>query len=153
MDSTQSTTPPDSTQVATALDSKSDDHYLKIWEVEQAHERHRWTITTFFVGLSFGAASFSFQSTLEPTSAIALRVGAVAIWWFACIFFTRFSIASEVLRTYLHHLEDEGKTTFRIQSTYWQALRKRLITKVSALQILVAVGVVYTGALLYISLA
>jgi hypothetical protein len=43
-------------------DSKGDDHYLRIWEVEQGHERHRWTITTFFIGLSFGAAALAWVS-------------------------------------------------------------------------------------------
>jgi hypothetical protein len=73
------------------------------------------------------------------------------MWCFACIFFKRFTVASEVLRGYLEKMESDGVTTFSLESEYYAALKSHPITRVTAFQILVAVGVVYAAALAWVS--
>ena len=133
------------------VSSSGDDQYLKIWEVEQRHEDHRWTITTFFFGISFGAASFSFQNDLSQSSVEALRIGAVLIYCFGFFFFRRLTVATRVLRDYLHEMEGAGETKLSIQSQYHAARSRNRLAKVSTGHILFGVGVLYAGALAFIS--
>lgn len=65
--------------------------------------------------------------------------------------FLLFNIATEVLRGYLEKMESEGATTFSLESEDYAALKSHPITRITALQILVAVGVVYAVALAWIS--
>lgn len=44
-----------------------DDAYLQIWKIEQDHSRTRWTVTTFFLSISFAILGLSF----DPNESLA----------------------------------------------------------------------------------
>src|SRR5258708_2360979 len=67
-----------------------DDAYLKIWQVDQEHSKSRWTLTTFFMSVSFAILGFSFQDKLAPSTSLAIRISGLLIYWFAYVMFQLF---------------------------------------------------------------
>lgn len=93
-----------------------DSTYLKIWQIEQAHQRTRWTVVTFFISISFAILGFSFQSNLARPESLAIRVSGLFIYWFAYVLLVQFYDYTKFLRDYLMEMEKSGRTTFDIQS-------------------------------------
>lgn len=93
-----------------------DGTYLKIWQIEQAHQRTRWTVVTFFMSISFAILGFSFQSTMARSEALAIRIAGLLIFWFAYVLLIQFYSFTKFLRNYLMEMEKTGRTTFDIQS-------------------------------------
>ncbi|HYT42157.1 MAG TPA: hypothetical protein VEP90_07410 [Methylomirabilota bacterium] len=93
-----------------------DNVYLKIWQTEQAHQRTRWTVVTFFLGISFAIFGFSFQNKFSPSEALAFRISGLFIYWFAYILLLHFYVFTRFLRNYLLEMEKSGRTTLDIQS-------------------------------------
>jgi hypothetical protein len=121
-----------------------DDAYLKILAVEQEHARTRWTVATFFMSVSFATLGFSFQQNLAGSAALALRLSGLLIYWFAYLLFSRFMDYSQFLRTYLAEMESAKRTRLDLQSKARTALRKRSANRLSAGQLLLAFGALYT---------
>jgi len=94
----------------------NNDVYLKIWEIEKAHERHRWTITTFFIGISFALFGFTFKEELTSSISTATRITSLVIYWFAYLLFQRFYNYTKVLRDYLRKMESEDSISIKIIS-------------------------------------
>lgn len=90
--------------------------YLKIWQIEQAHQRTRWTVVTFFMSISFAILGFSFQSTIARAETFAVRIAGLLIFWFAYVLLVQFYSYTKFLRDYLLEMEKAGRTTFDIQS-------------------------------------
>lgn len=93
-----------------------DSVYLKIWQIEQAHQRTRWTVVTFFMSISFAIFGFSFQSSLARSESLAIRIAGLLIYWFAYVLLVQFYGYTKFLRDYLLEMEKAGRTTFDIQS-------------------------------------
>ena len=53
----------------------ADEVYATIWKVEQDHNRTRWTVTTFFLGLSFAIFGFSFRENISGNALIPQHGG------------------------------------------------------------------------------
>ena len=121
-----------------------DDAYLKIWQIEQEHVRTRWTVATFFMSVSFAILGFSFQQNLASSAALAIRLCGLFIYWFAYILFSRFNDYSQFLRTYLAEMESSNRTSLDLQSKARTALRRKTERRLSAGQLLLAFGVIYT---------
>src|SRR5438045_2034412 len=93
-----------------------DSTYLKIWQIEQAHQRTRWTVVTFFMSISFAIFGFSFQSSMVRSETLAIRIAGLLIFWFADVLLVQFYSYTKFLRDYLLEMEKAGRTTFDIQS-------------------------------------
>lgn len=121
-----------------------DDAYLKIWQVDQEHSKSRWTLTTFFMSVSFAILGFSFQDKLAPSTSLAIRISGLLIYWFAYVMFQRFFDYNRVLRTYLLEMEKSGRTSFDIQGRTNVALRARSNKLASSGRLLLYFGLLYT---------
>lgn len=124
--------------------TREDDAYLKIWAVEQEHVRTRWTVATFFMSVSFAILGFSFQQNLAGSAALAIRLSGLLIYWFAYLLFSRFNDYSQFLRTYLAEMESAKRTSLDLQSKARTALWKRSANRLTAGQLLLVFGVLYT---------
>jgi hypothetical protein len=69
----------DQTQSETQIDN---DSYLKIWQADQEYIRTRWTVTTFFMSVSFAISGFSFQANIVPPERLAIRIAAFVNGYF-----------------------------------------------------------------------
>ncbi len=118
----------------------SDEIYLRIWEKEQEHVRTRWTVTTFFLSVSFAIFGFSFQSNLSFSSALATRLASVIIYWFAYYLFICFYDYTRFLRTYLIEMEKTQQTNLHLESRASTRPRRPLSTNLS----LLFFGMIYT---------
>src|SRR5437868_2053384 len=94
-----------------APDKIDNDTYLRLWQLEQEHGRTRWTIATFFMGISFAIFGFSFQKEVAPLTAGIARITGLVIYWFAYMLFLRFFSYGNTLRGYIRELEQADRTT------------------------------------------
>ncbi len=127
----------------TSKQSKDDEFYLKIWEVEQTVTSNRWTVTTFFISISFAIFGFSFQSQLHPSIPNLARLTALIIYWFAYVLFLRFHGYSKFLRQYLQQLEQTNKSSLQIQTQAISRLHAGPRKWVTATKMLFYFGILY----------
>ncbi len=118
------------------------DTYIQIWRTDQEHTRTRWTITTFFMGISFAILGFSFQDKLVPPEPFVMRVAGSLIYWFALILFWHLYRYTKFLRNYLVELEMSGRATLDLQSK--SLLSPAASKNVSTMRLLFYFGLVYT---------
>lgn len=119
----------------------NDEIYLRIWEKEQEHVRTRWTVTTFFLSVSFAIFGFSFQQNLALSSALAIRLASLIIYWFAYFLFTRFYDYTRFLRAYLIEMETSQQTSLRLESR--ASTRPRRGMNLSTSRSLLFLGIIY----------
>ena len=119
--------------------------YLKIWEIEQQHSSKRWTITTFFLGISFAILGFSFQTDKAQVPVMIQHIAAIISYWFAYVLFVRLNDYTKFLRSYLIELESTNQVSLNLQQKTrdFMDARKRL----TATQLLGFWGVVYTAGI------
>lgn len=92
----------DSQQHNDTNENDKDELYFKIWEREHSDMQARWTITTFFMSVSFAILGFSLQAKPTSTSAlIAQSIVALAVYWFAYLLNKRLYYYTTFLRTQL----------------------------------------------------
>ncbi len=120
-----------------------DDVYLQIWQTEQDHVRTRWTVVTFFLGVSFAIFGFSFQNKLSGSQTIAIRIAGLFIYWFAYFLLLHFYEFTKFLRTYLLDMEKSGRTSLDIQSKA-DASRLDASKRLSTTRLLLLFGLIYT---------
>lgn len=125
----------------TAGENFKNEIYLKIWEIEQQHSSKRWTITTFFFGISFAVLGFSFQADKAKVPIMVPHVAAIISYWFAYLLFVRLNDYTNFLRNYLSELESTNQVSLDLQQKTkdFMSTRKRL----SATQLLGYFGIVY----------
>ena len=131
----------DPIQSLTKIDNET---YLKIWQIEQEHQRTRWTVVTFFLSISFVILGLSFQTKLAPTEVIALRIAGLLIYWFAYALLQRFFIFSKILRSYLIEMEKSGRTDLDIHTK----VRAAQPAKLSIINLILYFGLIYTVGIL-----
>ena len=142
MDSAQSGSP-------TKIDN---DAYLRILQVDQEHSKSRWTLTTFFMSVSFAILGFSFQDKLAPSTSLAIRISGLLIYWFAFVLYQRFLDYNKVLRTYLLEMEKSGRTSFDIQGRTKVALQARSTKLIGTGLLLMYFGLLYTAGVVLLQL-
>jgi len=121
-----------------------DEIYLRVWELEQNNTSTRWTNTTFFMSVSFAIFGFSFQAGLADPLPLGARLIALSIYWFAYLLFRRFNAYTEVLRGYLHDLEQRGQTTLNVQTLANARMKLGRRRFISGTRLLFYFGLLYT---------
>jgi hypothetical protein len=102
-----------------------DDLYIKIWLADQEFVKTRWTITTFFMSVSFAILAYSFQTNLTTATALAIRVCGLAVYCFAVVMYLHFYEHNKFLRKYLIRMEKLSRTTLDIQSKLYEEPRNK----------------------------
>ena len=118
-----------------------DEQYLKIWEIEQEHMRTRWTIATFFFSISFAILGFSFQQQLIYSSALALRICGLVVYWFGLFLFSHFYKYGIFLRRYMAKMETFNQTSIRLHPPFRMGRRLRTVHLLSIFGIIYICGV------------
>lgn len=103
----------DQTQQQRKID---DETYMKIWLADQEFVKTRWTITTFFMSVSFAILAYSFQTNLTVSTALSIRIFGLIVYWFSVIIYRHFYEHTKFLRGYLTNMEKLGCTTLELQS-------------------------------------
>ena len=132
-----------------------DDTYLAIWKSEQEHVRHRWTVATFFISISFAIFGFSLQNQATQatlTLALVQRIAAVVIYWFAYIFFLQFNRYTDFLRGYLREMETNRLTSLALEAEASQRMRGNFSKFLGAKWLLLYFGLLYSGAVVVLRL-
>lgn len=139
-----------------------DDAYLQIWKIEQEHSRTRWTVTTFFLSISFAVLGLSFDaqngqaglSILGMSLPDAQRVIGLLIYWFAYILFIQFDRYTKFLRTRLGELEKQKQVSYTFQTDAKKFMYSGLRALFSATRLLFGFGLLYTvivGIMYYVN--
>ena len=134
-----------------ASSETSNSTYLEIWKIEQDHSRTRWTVTTFFLSISFLILGNSFD--IQETSSATLlslslpdiqRIVGVLIFWFGYILFVQFNRYTAVLRNQLRKMEEENLVTLSIQLDADNYMYSKVKAFFSAKYLLLYFGILYS---------
>lgn len=120
--------------------------YLTLWEREQEHTRTRWTVTTFFISVSFAIFGLSLQAQNPPVPLWATHLASLAIYWFAYLLFLRFNRFTRFMREYLKDMERMSKVSIDLQTQADRAMRGNFQQFLSAPKLLLIFGLLYTAA-------
>lgn len=142
------------------IDPKKDDNYLDIWKIEQAHSRTRWTVTTFFLSVSFAILGTSFNVSSGSLSTLILglelsdfqRVTGLLIYWFGYILFMQFNRYTNFLRSQMREMEKDESVSFNIQSKADKYMYSKTKAKFSAKWLLFYFGLVYTAIVILMAI-
>lgn len=132
--------------------SKTQDNtYLEIWKIEQDHSRTRWTVTTFFLSVSFAILGISFQETTNPPGTLGLsfsdiqRITGLLIFWFGFVIFVQFNRYTNFLRNQLRTMEKQKSVNFTIQLDADEFMYSKVKAAFSAKWLLFYFGLLYTA--------
>ena len=131
-------------------EQSADELYLKAWDIEQAHSNKRWSITTFFLGISFAILGFSFTNDQTQVPLFVPYAAAIISYWFSYLLFVRLNDYTKFLRGYLTRLEESGQVSFSVQgetSTFMKSRQRWSTTK-----LLLYFGVFYTGGIIVLAI-
>lgn len=123
-----------------------DDQYLTIWQGEQNYLRTRWSVSTFFMSISFAILGLSFQNALSPSQILAMRLAGLLIYWFSYLLHMQFYKHTITLRKYLLDLEENKKTRFTLQGK--EGINPSKNSYYSANNLLLWFGLLYTIGIL-----
>jgi len=140
---------------------KSDETtYFEIWKIEQDHSRTRWTVTTFFLSVSFAILGVSFQSQGNQTSTIlgvslpdVQRIIGLFIFWFGYSLFVLFNRYTSFLRTQLRNMEKKNLVSFNIQLAADEFMYSKIKAAFSAKWLLFYFGLLYTAIVILAAFA
>jgi hypothetical protein len=123
----------------------ADEVYATIWKVEQDHNRTRWTVTTFFLGLSFAIFGFSFRENISGNPLIPhiQRATGLVLYIFAVILFGQFQRYTNILREKLSALEEKKGLSFNLQRYATEKMYGGLRGWFSAEKLLIGFGGLY----------
>jgi|SRR5579859_2149946 len=127
--------------------------YWILWNTDLEHMKIRWTITTFFMGVSFGILGFSFQSHLVMTDGLAMRLSSILIYWFAYILFVYLRRFNQFIRSYQSEMEKSGRVSFNLQSSLDKTIHEKERKQGSSSNKLVLYfGILYTFGVILLSI-
>jgi cell division protein FtsB len=140
---------------------KSDETtYFEIWKIEQDHSRTRWTVTTFFLSVSFAILGVSFQSQGNQASTIlgislpdVQRITGLFIFWFGYALFVLFNRYTSFLRTQLRNMEKKDLVSFKIQLAADEFMYSKIKSAFSAKWLLFYFGLLYTAIVILAAFA
>ncbi|NER82518.1 MAG: hypothetical protein F6K42_23750 [Leptolyngbya sp. SIO1D8] len=122
------------------------DLYMKIWEAEQKHVNTRWTVTTFFLSISFAIFGISLQVDGSTIPIIVPQLVAVSIYWFTYVLFLRFKDYTNFLRSCLVEIENAQNIDLDLQAKAKSFMKSSNRLSVTATQLLFYFGLAYTVA-------
>ncbi len=119
--------------------------YLKLWEKEQSYIQIRWTVVTFFIGISFGILGFSFNFDTTNTPFIIPQLIGCAIYWFAFLVHLVLYDLTEYYRGYLLEMEQKNlvKYDIRKKADIFFSEKRRKITRTHPTRLLAYFGIGY----------
>lgn len=137
-----------------------DEAYLEIWKIEQDHSRTRWTVTTFFLSISFAIMGLSFNPSDSVANAgifgLSLpdvqRFIGVFIFWFGYALFVQFNRYTNFLRTRLREMEQQKLVSFTFQSDAREFMYSKARATFSASWLLFYFGLLYTGIVVLLAI-
>jgi hypothetical protein len=135
-----------------------DDAYFQIWKIEQDHSRIRWTVTTFFLSISFAVLGLSFDikdsqsgvTILGLSLPDAQRVIGLLIYWFGYILFVQFNRYTIFLRDRLKSMEKQKMVSYSFQTDAREFIYSRFRAAFSATWLLLYFGLVYSAIVVVI---
>jgi len=127
-------------------DWSAEEVYFRLWEREQEHTKTRWSVTTFFISISFAIFGFSLQTPKPPVPPIVTHSVALAIYWFACVLFWRFNSFTTYLRNYLQEMEVSNQVTLNLQTRTHQLMGGQYNNWLSTAHLLFYFGILYSTA-------
>ena len=136
-----------------------DDTYLQIWKIEQEHGRTRWTVTTFFLSISFAILGLSFNpnENLANLSLFGLsmpdvqRFIGVFIFWFGYALFVQFNRYTKFLRSRLSDMEKQELVSFTFQSDAREFMYSKARAAFSATWLMFYFGLLYTAIVIVLA--
>lgn len=143
---------------AAKKEDSQDVAYLEIWKIEQTHSRTRWTVTTFFLGISFAILGTSFEAATEVFSIFGStilnlsdfqRITGLLVYWFGYILFMQFNRYTSFLRNQMRKMEKEELVSFSIQREADKFMYAGTKAKFSAKWLLFYFGLIYTAIVLF----
>lgn len=129
-------------QVPNSVQKHERSLYLTLFQADLTHTTIKWTVTSFFMGISFALMGFSFQTNFSFTSALAVRVSAIAIYWFAYILYLHYYDYNLFLRDYLLKMESSGRVEFDVTLKTQESLRKKS-KRIRVKRLLLVFGLIY----------
>ncbi|SRR5258706_7129962 len=128
--------------------------YMKLWAGEQAYQRYRWSVVTFFIGISFAIIGLSFQTRIDAGPLLVMRIFGLSVYWFAYGLYSYFHGFSKVLRDYLLKLEEEEETVSLTLHGKLAELRDHSILHkvITAKRALLLFGILYTLLIILVRL-
>jgi len=137
-----------------------DDIYLQIWKIEQEHSRTRWTVTTFFLSISFAILGLSFNPNESPAGVRLFglsmpnlqRFIGVFIYWFGLALFLQFNRYTNFLRSRLHDMEKQKLVNFTFQSDAREFMYSKTRAAFSAKWLMIYFGLLYTGIVIILAM-
>lgn len=137
-----------------------DEAYLEIWKIEQDQGRTRWTVTTFFLSISFAVLGLSFDikdnqvglSVLGLSLPDAQRVIGCLIYWFGYALFVQFNRYTNFLRSRLTDMEKQKLVSFSFQSDAREFMYSKVRAAFSATWLLFYFGLLYTAIVVILAL-
>jgi hypothetical protein len=130
-----------------------DDAYLEIWKIEQDHSRTRWTVTTFFLSISFAILGLSFDTrgSQAQISIFGLslpdtqRIIGLFTFWFGYALFVQFNRYTNFLRSRLREMEKQKLVSFTFQSDAREFMYSKRRAAFSASWLLFYFGLLYAA--------
>ena len=137
-----------------------DDAYLQIWKIEQDHGRTRWTVTTFFLSISFAILGLSFDARVNQVGVTILglslpdaqRMIGLLIFWFGYVLFIQFNRFTNFLRSRLRDMERQKLVSYSFQSDAREFMYSRARAAFSASWLLFYFGLLYTAIVVVLAM-
>jgi hypothetical protein len=139
-----------------STNEKTADAYFQVWKIEQDHSRTRWTVTTFFLSISFAILGLSFKEQAQTITLFGFtlpdlqRFVGLIIFWFSYFLFLQFDRYTYFLREQLRNMEKDKLVTFRFQKDADEFMYSGVKEKSSSKRLLRYFGYMYTILVLVI---
>ena len=116
---------------------------MKLVDLEQKHTSIRWTVTTFFLSVSFAIFGISLRVEKSPVPLFVPQLIAIGIYWFTYLLFLRFNDFTEFLRGYMSEMETSNQVDFDLQRKARSFMTSR--RRPNARQLLLFFGIICTA--------
>ena len=131
-----------------------DEVYFQVWRIEQEHSRTRWTVTTFFLSVSFAILGLSFDPKNYDSQlnvfGLSLpdvqRIIGLSVFWFGYFLFRQFDRYTQFLRSRLKEMEKQKLVSYTFQSDARDFMYSKIRAAFTASRLLFYFGILYTGA-------
>ena len=132
--------------------NSENEQYMKIWENDLSFQKLRWTIVTFFIGISFGVLGLSFQTKLDFLALFAMRLTGVFIYWFGWAMHMHHRRFNNALRAILLDMETSGQVSLHLESQIKNHLKSLFRKRISGTGLITIFGCIYTAEVLALTL-
>ncbi len=138
-------------------ESKGEDEtYFQVWKIEQEHSRTRWTVTTFFLSVSFAILGLSFDpknyenglNAFGLSLPDAQRLIGLSVFWFGYFLFRQFDRYTQFLRSRLREMEKQKQVGFTFQTDARDFMYSKVRAAFTASRLLFYFGILYTGVVI-----